>query len=101
MDTEYTTLMSSDGCTEVQENVCDNKSTLQGEITSHASHENDIIEPLCIIDDPSTHSNHDKDDDVSLAGDVLTDTKAAVLALSAVQRHTDGVCQLDTELMSH
>lgn len=101
MDTEYSTLMSSDGCSQVQENICDNKSTFQGEITSHTSHENNDIEHLCIIDNPSPHSNHDMEDDLSLAGDVLTDTKAAVLALSAVQRHTDGVCQVDTELMSH
>lgn len=83
--------------THVQDNVCDNTSTC---LSEHSLLESDDDEPLCMTEDPAPELNHEREDEVSLSGDVMTDTRVAVLALSAVQWHTDGACQVDTELMS-
>ncbi|XP_066944787.1 uncharacterized protein [Macrobrachium rosenbergii] len=45
-------------------------------------------------DDPSAF------DSASLLGDVMTDTRAAVLALTVVQKHTNDAHQVDTEFSS-
>ncbi|KAK7070348.1 hypothetical protein SK128_008873 [Halocaridina rubra] len=52
----------------------------------------------CSDDGVCSHFN--LPDSPNMLGDVLTDTRAAVLALSIVQRHTDDARQSDTELTS-
>ncbi|XP_042223956.1 uncharacterized protein LOC121867897 isoform X2 [Homarus americanus] len=100
-DADCHTPLAAGGYTQPQENACDNKPTVLEENTSLNSQENNDDEALCLTDDLSPYASYDREDEVSLAGDVMTDTRAAVLALSAVQRHTDGICQVDTELVSH
>nr|XP_053648905.1 low-density lipoprotein receptor-related protein 12-like isoform X2 [Cherax quadricarinatus] len=103
VDAEHHSSLAAEGHTKVQENVCDNKPTMLRENVSFDCQENDDDddESLCLVDTSSTDLNEDKEDDVSLTGDVMTDTRAAVLALTAVQRHTNGIYQVDTELLSH
>ncbi|XP_069177941.1 uncharacterized protein [Procambarus clarkii] len=107
IDVECHTPLAVGGHTQIQENVCDNEPTFLRENLSitcqeNSDADNDDDELLCLVDGPGTNpSREDKEDNASLSGDVMTDTKAAVLALSAVQRHTDGICQVNTELISH
>ncbi|XP_037772538.1 uncharacterized protein LOC119568190 [Penaeus monodon] len=73
-----------------QEDACANKNFKEEE------EEDDQL--LEIENDAQPLSGSDSEDEDD--GDVMMDTRAAVLALSLVQQHTNGISQVDTELIS-
>lgn len=72
-----------------QENVCATESPKEEE------EDDQLLEVEKDVQSLGDSDNQDEDD-----SDVMLDTRAAVLALNLVQQHTNGISQVDTELIS-